>query len=161
MTASGSINLIPLVDILCSIVFFSLLTYSGATMAALTAYDLTLPPVVVTGEQAQASVKEKDLLSLLLAVRIEDDKLLVEHSEEGGFRREIKGLDESALAQLQTTMSEIRQKYPQNSDVLVVPGDNISYDNVIKVLERLRLANFQGISLGSRARVAQVAAAGR
>ena len=161
MTASGSINLIPLVDILCSIVFFSLLTYSGATMAALTAYDLTLPPVVVTGEQATAGVKDKDLLSLLLAVRIEDDKLLVEHSEEGGFRREIKGLDESALAQLQTTMSEIRQKYPQNSDVLVVPGDNISYDNVIKVLERLRLANFQGISLGSRARVAQVAAAGR
>ena len=161
MTASGSINLIPLVDILCSIVFFSLLTYSGATMAALTAYDLTLPPVVVTGEQARASVKEKDLLSLLLAVRIEDNKLLVEHSEEGGFRKEIKGLDDAALAQLQATMTEIRQRYPQNSDVLVVPGDNVSYDNVIKVLERLRLADFKGISLGSRARVAQVAAAGR
>lgn len=161
MTASGSINLIPLVDILCSIVFFSLLTYSGATMAALTAYDLSLPPVVVTGEQANAAAKDKDLLTLLLAVRIEDGRLLVEHSEQGGFRREIKGMDDNALAQLQTTMSEIKQQYPQNSDVLVVPGDNVSYDNVIKVLERLRLAEFSGISLGSRARVAQIAAAGR
>lgn len=161
MTAHGSINLIPLVDILCSIVFFSLLTYSGATMAALTAYDLSLPPVVVTGVPPAGSAEEKNLLNLLLAVRIEDGRLLVEHSEEGGFRREIKGLDENALAQLQTTMTEIRQRYPQNSDVLVVPGDNVSYDNVIKVLERLRLADFKGISLGSRARVAQVAAAGR
>ena len=36
VTHGGGINLVPLVDILTSIVFFSLLTYQGATMAALT-----------------------------------------------------------------------------------------------------------------------------
>ena len=56
--ASGNINLVPLVDILTSIVFFSLLTYQGATMAALTSFDLTLPPVVVnTPEQMVAVMK--------------------------------------------------------------------------------------------------------
>jgi hypothetical protein len=50
-------------------------------------------------------------------------------------------------------MTQIRRKYPQNSDVLVVPADAVAYDNVIHVLERLRMSNFTGVSLGSRARV--------
>jgi biopolymer transport protein ExbD len=155
MTSEGGINLVPLVDILTSIVFFSLLTYTGAVMAELTAYDLSLPPVVVT---APGQMKPEDkALNLLLAVRIENNSLQVEHSEENGFKQRINGLDEKALDQLQGLMTQIRQKYKQNSDVLVVPSDEVSYDDVVKVLERLRLAQFTGISLGNRSRV-QVAA---
>jgi hypothetical protein len=44
LTDAGHLNLVPLVDILTSVVFFSLLTYQGAALAALTSYDLTLPP---------------------------------------------------------------------------------------------------------------------
>lgn len=158
LTAHGSINLVPLVDILTSIVFFSLLTYTGATMAALTSFDLSLPPVVVT---APGDVKQDDpLLNLLLAVRIQSDKLLVEHSEEGGFKREIRGITPESLEQLQTLMADIRARYPQNKDVLVVPSDEISYESVVSVLERVKLAGFSAISLGSRARATQVASAG-
>ena len=155
MTAHGSINLVPLVDILTAIVFFSLLTYTGAVMAQLTAYDLMLPPVVITGQGA--TNPPDDPLNLLLAVRIENGGFQVEHSEEGGFRQRINGTDSTALNQLQGLMTQIRQKYKQNSDVLVVPSDEISYDDVIKVLERMRLSQFTGVSLGSRAR-GQVAA---
>src|ERR671938_385742 len=110
VTAHGNINLVPLVDILTSIVFFSLLTYEGATLAALTSFDLALPPVVVnTPEQASQVKADKDVLNLLLAVRVDNDKVLVEHSAEGGFRREIDGLDAAALDQLQALMEEIRQ----------------------------------------------------
>ena len=157
MVEEGSINLVPLVDILTSIVFFSLLTYTGAVMAELTAYDLSLPPVVVTGQGVQKP--PSDTLNLLLAVRVENNGLQIEHSEEGGFKQRINGLDASALDQLQTLMTQIRNKYKQNSDVLVVPDDEVSYDDVVKVLERLRLSNYTGISLGNRARV-QVAAVG-
>lgn len=160
LTASGGINLVPLIDILTSIVFFSLLTYTGAVMAALTSFDLLLPPVVITAEN-QSPIPEKDALTLLLAVRIEPNRLLVEHSEEGGFKRELRGLDSASMDQLQALMTEIRNKYPQNADVLVVPGDEISYEQVVAVLERLKLAKFTGISLGSRARVTQVATAGQ
>lgn len=151
--ASGNINLVPLVDILTAIVFFSLLTYQGATMAALTAFDLTLPPVVVnTPEQLSRIKSEKDVLNLLLAVRVDNDKLTIEHSEEGGFHQVIQGLDKPSLDQLEALMSSIRNKYPQNADVTVIPADEVSYANVVHVLERLKLSHFTGISLTTKAR---------
>jgi len=156
LTAHGSINLVPLVDILTSIVFFSLLTYSAETMAALTAYDLTLPPTVVTADQARQSGEEPKL-NLLLAVRIENNQIRVEHSGAGadGQQGFVPALDS-----LETLMKDIRRQYPQNSDVLVVPADDVSYDDVIHVLERLKIATYTGISLGNRTRSTQIASAG-
>ena len=151
LTAGGNLNLVPLIDVLTSIVFFSLLTYTGAAMAMLTAYDLSLPPTVVTPEQA-VNAGQPPGLTLLLAVKIIDGNLRVEHSEEGGFRRDIRGTSTTALDTLQAVMAGIRRKYNQNSDVLVVPSDEVSYDTVVQVLERLRIAQFTGISLGARAR---------
>lgn len=148
----NSINLVPLVDILTSIVFFSLLTYTGEQLMRLTSYDLLLPPQVITAEQAAATKAGTPQLTLLLAVRVEPTRFIVEHSEENGFRQVIPGTNEQSLAQLQAVMQQIRMKYAQNEDVLVVPADDVSYDDVVHVLERLRLANFRGISLGSRAR---------
>ena len=107
LTDAGNLNLVPLVDILTSVVFFSLLTYQGASLAALTAYDLTLPPVVITAEQASAGVPQKDAVNLLLAVRVERDKLMVEHTGEGGFRKEIAGVQGVALDSLQSVMSSM------------------------------------------------------
>jgi biopolymer transport protein ExbD len=157
--ASGNINLVPLVDILTSIVFFSLLTYQGATMAALTSFDLTLPPVVVnTPEQLSKIKSEKDVLNLLLAVRVDNDKLTVEHSEEGGFHQVIEGLNAQSLDQLQALMTGIRSKYPQNADVTVIPADEVSYANIVHVLERLKLSHFTGISLTTKARGAATGA---
>lgn len=148
----SNINLVPLVDILTSIVFFSLLTYTGEQLGQLTAYDLNLPPQVITAPDTRTR-GANELLNLLLAVRVETDKLIVEHSEENGFRQEIRGTTGQSLDTLQAVMTQIRRKYPQNSDVLVVPADAVAYDNVIHVLERLRMSNFTGVSLGSRARV--------
>jgi biopolymer transport protein ExbD len=156
----GNINLIPLVDILTSIVFFSLLTYTGATMANLTAYDLTLPPVVITGEKPTTGGPD-EILKLLLAVKIkEDNSLLVEHSEEGGFKQVIRGYRGASLDTLESLMDAIHKKYPQNSDVSVIPDDGIQYDDVIKVLERLKKLQFTGIALASRKRDEKVSIAG-
>ena len=158
LTNAGNINLVPLVDILTSVVFFSLLTYQGAALAALTSFDLALPPVVITAQQAAASAQQRDALNLLLAVRVEHDKLLVEHTGQGGFRKEIPGVQGASLDSLQSIMTEIRKQYPQNADVLVVPADDVAYDDLIHVLERLRIASYSGISLGNRTRATQVAA---
>jgi biopolymer transport protein ExbD len=152
----GGINLVPLIDILTSIVFFSLLTYQGALMANLTTYDLSLPPVVVNAEQTPKG--DKDQLNLLLAVRVSTDRMLVEHSEEGGFRREIMGLDSTALDTLQALMADIKRKYPQNNDVLVIPSDDVAYDDVIHVLERLKIAQYGNVALGTRSRATPVSA---
>lgn len=155
VTAHGNINLVPLVDILTSIVFFSLLTYTGAAVAALTSFDLSLPPTVVSSP-AQVRANQS-LLNLLLAVRVRADAIEVQHSE--GMNERIPGLDQTALATLERTMREVKARYPQNNDVLVVPSDEVSYDDVVRVLERLRLAGYRGISLGTQARGDEVQAA--
>lgn len=155
VTASGSINLVPLVDILTSIVFFSLLTYTGAALAALTAFDLSLPPVMVT-QADLGNLAEKDVLKLLLAVRIANDGLQVEHSE--GLNQKIAGTDDNALDQLESVMKQVATQFPQNKDVLVVPSDEVSYDDVVRVFERLKVAGFSRLALGNRARDAQVPA---
>lgn len=152
LTAHGSINLVPLVDILTSIVFFSLLTLQNAETAALTSFDLTLPPAVVTTPDEASKLKEKDVLNLLLTVRVDNNQLLVEHSEQGGFKRAIPGLDSAALAQFQMLMTQIRTTYNQNNDVLVIPNDDVNYEDIVHVLARLKLAHFSGISLGTRSR---------
>lgn len=158
LTDAGNLNLVPLVDILTSVVFFSLLTYQGAALAALTSYDLSLPPVVITADEASSAAQQREALNLLLAVRVDRQKLLVEHSGQGGFRKEIAGVQGAALDTLQSVMTEIRRRYPQNADVLVVPADDVPYDDLIHVLERLRVASYAGISLGNRTRSTQIAA---
>jgi biopolymer transport protein ExbD len=159
MTRGGNINLIPLVDILTSIVFFSLLTYTGAALAALTSFDLVLPPVVITTPEESRNLTEKDVINLLVGVRIYSDRIQVEHSE--GLNQPIAGTDDAALDRFETLMKQIRTDFPQNRDVTIVPNDDVSYERVVQVLERLKLSGYTGLSLSNRARqVADNAAAG-
>jgi biopolymer transport protein ExbD len=110
---------------------------------------------VITAEQAPQRASQPQL-NLLLAVRIDNGGVQVEHSE--GLRQRIPGLTDQALAQLQTVMTQVKQQFPQNSDVLVIPSDEVAYNDVVRVLERLKLAGFRNLSLGNRARGAEPAA---
>jgi biopolymer transport protein ExbD len=159
MTAHGNLNLIPLVDILTSIVFFSLLTYTGAALAALTAFDLVLPPVVITTPDQSRNLTEKDVINLLVGVRIYSDRIQVEHSE--GLNQPIAGADAAALDRFEALMKQVITDFPQNRDVTVVPNDDVSYERVVQVLERLKLAGFTGLSLSNRARQVANAAGAR
>jgi biopolymer transport protein ExbD len=153
----GHLNLVPLVDILTSIVFFSLLTYTGTALAALTSFDLVLPPIVVTSpDQVKQLKSEKDVLNLLLAVRVSNDHIEVEHSAEGGFHTRIDSLNGKALDSLQAVMTEIRSRYPSNKDVVVIPSDEVAYDDIVRVLERLKKSRFSGIALGTKSRATPV-----
>ena len=160
MTRGGNINLIPLVDILTSIVFFSLLTYTGAALAALTSFDLVLPPVVITTPEEAARIRsEQEVINLLVGVRIYPDRIQVEHSE--GLNQPIAGTDDAALDRFEALMKQVRTDFPQNRDVTIVPNDDVSYERVVQVLERLKIAGYTGLSLSNRARqVADNAAAG-
>jgi biopolymer transport protein ExbD len=158
LTAHGRINLVPLVDILTSIVFFSLLTYTGAVMTNLTAFDLALPPVVVTAP-GTTSGAQKDTTTLILAVGISQNGLRVEHSNGGAapFAQNIAGLDSASLDTLEATLKSIKQQFPDADAAMVVPNDDVAYDDIVHVLEKVKLANFPKISLTSAARSMQVA----
>jgi biopolymer transport protein ExbD len=153
LTAHGNINLVPLVDILTSIVFFSLLTYTGAVMSMLTTFDLALPPVVVTPDQAPVGTNI-DTVSLILAVGIKQGGVRVEHS--GGssepFAQEIAGLGEQSLTELESLLTQIKTQYADNDRIMIVPDDNVSYEDIVHVLEKVKLAKFGKIALTSAAR---------
>jgi biopolymer transport protein ExbD len=154
LTAHGRINLVPLVDILTAIVFFSLLTYTGAVMTNLTAFDLALPPVVVTPEAAKQSGITPDTLTVLLAVGIKPIGLRVEGTGGGGppFAQEIAGLSDSSMTQLRAMLTDIKKQYPNTDQIMVVPDDDVSYDDIVHVLEQVKFANLRKISLSSTAR---------
>ena len=158
LTAHGRINLVPLVDILTSIVFFSLLTYTGAVMTNLTAFDLALPPVVVTAPTNTPS-GQIDTTTLILAVGIKQGGVRIEHSNGGAapFAVNIAGLDSSSLNTLQDSLVSIKSQFPSNDAVMVVPDDDVAYDDIVHVLERIKLAKYPKISLSSAARSMQVA----
>lgn len=147
---STELNLVPLVDVLVSILFFSLLSYTGA-VGLLTSFDLRMPPVVVTRATMPGQAETPDLL---LVVRIQDNGLLVEHTGGGGFSQAITGADTAAMEQFRTVMRGIKEEYPTNEDVTVVPDDATSYERLIAVLEGLKQSEFDGISLTTRARSA-------
>jgi biopolymer transport protein ExbD len=159
LTAHGRINLVPLVDILTSIVFFSLLTYTGAVMTNLTAFDLALPPVVVTANTNTSGV-QKDTTTLILAVGVKQSGVRVEHSNGGAqpFAQNIAGLGPASLDTLQSVLQSIKQQFPDNDAVMVVPDDDVQYDDIVHVLERVKRANLPKISLTSAARSMQTAA---
>src|SRR4051812_10688161 len=160
LTAHGRINLVPLVDILTSIVFFSLLTYTGAVMTNLTAFDLALPPVVVTAN-TNTSGAQKDTVTLILAVAVHQNGLRVEHANGGAqpFAQNIAGISGASLDTLQATLQDIKRQFPTADAVMVVPDDDVAYDDIVHVLERVKMSNFPKISLTSAARSMQVASA--
>ena len=158
LTAHGRINLVPLVDVLTSIVFFSLLTYTGAVMTNLTAFDLALPPVVVTAP-GTTSGAQPDTTTLILAVGIKQGMIRVEHSNGGAqpFAQNIAGLGPASLDTLESVLKSIKQQFPDNDAAMVVPEDDVAYDDIVHVLERVKLANLTKISLTSAARSMQTA----
>jgi len=145
VTGHASINLVPLVDILTSIVFFSLLTYRGELLAELTAYDLALPPAVAAAAPAPADRP----VPLDLVVRIEADSLVVQHAADGGFRRAVPGVRGAALDTLGALAAALRRAHPQEREARVTPADGVAYEDVVRVLERLRLAGFAELVLGA------------
>jgi biopolymer transport protein ExbD len=153
LTAHGRINLVPLVDILTAIVFFSLLTYTGAVMTNLTAFDLALPPVVVTPTDAQVSAPI-DTTKILVAVGIKTGGLRVEGAGSGvqPFAEEFTGLTDTSMTQLRTMLTQIKERYRNSDQIMVVPDDDVAYDDIVHVLEQVKQANFKKISLSSAAR---------
>lgn len=145
LAAHGSINLVPLVDILTSIVFFSLLTYRGELLARLTAYDLTLPPAVVRGTApARAAAPPLDLV-----VRVGTGTLTVAHGRDGGLARTLSGPRGAALDTLGAVVAAVRRAHPGERDARVAPEADVAYEDVVAVLERLRIAGFTTLALGA------------
>jgi biopolymer transport protein ExbD len=143
-----SLNLVPLVDVLTSIVFFGLLTYTGVkALATLTAFDLVTPAAIESGARGATPPSARPLLTLhvdrggVSVVRVGEDT-----------ERRFEGLSDEALRRLNAAVVEYGRGMPADASVSIIPADDLSYTDLVRVLDEVRSAGQPRIALGIRPR---------
>jgi biopolymer transport protein ExbD len=146
--AHGPLNLVPLVDILTAIVFFSLLS-AVSLRTALASFDLVSPPAVADGgSPTQATTARPDLV-----VRVDRHQFVVRHGDRETLIARLHESDETAFAQLRERLTILARALERPAVVTVVPSDDVSYDDVVHVLEQVQQVAPKAVALGSRARL--------
>ena len=145
-----SLNLVPMVDVLTSIVFFGLVTYAGARgLATLTAFDLLIPAAAGAQEPTRASATPAPPPALTLRV----DRAGVSLTRLGeDTTRRIDGFSEASLRELKRVVSEYARGLSPDAGVSIVPADDLLYSDLIKILDEIRAAGLKQIALGTRPR---------
>ena len=140
------LNLVPLVDILTSIVFFSLLTYGGArALAALTRFDLQSMSAAAGARGGGSPV------TLGLTLSVDRTGVRVARARDAAERR-FEGLGDASLRGIRGAVAELGRGVPADAAIGVVPADDVSYEDLIRVLDQVRAAGRDRIALGLRKR---------
>jgi biopolymer transport protein ExbD len=143
-----NLNLVPLVDVLTSIVFFGLLTYTGVrALATLTAYDLAVAPAAETPVGTSGAAVSAPWLTL----RVDRDGVSLSGRGES-IERRFNGFTPETLQRVNRAVAEYGQGLPRTGGVSVIPADDLPYDDLIRVLEEVRAAGQARIALGARPR---------
>jgi biopolymer transport protein ExbD len=145
--AHGPLNLVPLVDILTAIVFFSLLS-AVSLRNALASFDLVTPPAAAEGVGGtKATTPRPDLV-----VRVDRHQFAVRHADGESVITRSHERDEAAFAHLRQKLTSLAAALGRPAVVTVVPSDDVSYDDVVRVLEHVQQVTPRALSLGARAR---------
>jgi biopolymer transport protein ExbD len=143
-----NLNLIPLVDVLTSIVFFGLLTYSGTrALATLTAFDLVQPPAARANGDTSAEPAPLPALTL----RIDRAGISIARVGESTERR-FRDFSPATLREVNRIITEYGRNATHGAAVSVIPADDLDYDDLIHVLDEVRAAGQTRIALGIRPR---------
>ena len=146
--SSVNLNLVPLVDVLTSIVFFGLLTYTGVrALATLTAYDLAVAPAA----RAPIGTSGASSTAPWLTLRVDRDGVSLSRGGETVERR-FEGFTPETLRRINRAVTEYGRGLPSDAGVSVIPADDLLYDDLIRVLDEVRAAGRSRIALGARPR---------
>lgn len=139
------LDLVPIMNLVTILIPFLLMASSFVTLAAI---DSTLPAI---GEPQPPSETEEDKLSLSIAITDEGWTLLGADSVLGARGEgEDRGPtvpclkpgcptpDSYDVKQLQTTLGQIKDRYPDEENVILVPESSISYEVLIVTMDASR-----------------------
>ena len=138
--AHGSLNLIPLVDVLTAIVFFSLLSVVSLR-GSLIGFDLA---------QLPSSAIDAPSVAHQVVVRVDRDRFVIRHDDGETTIDRLDGARDVALTTLHQTLAGLTSA--GRAQITVVPSDDVSYDDVVRVLEQAYRVDASGVTLGARAR---------
>ena len=143
-----SLNLVPLVDVLTSIVFFGLLTYTaGRALSTVTALDLLSPPVI----DSDAGTRGLRTTAPSLTLRVDRAGVSIARAGESVERR-FEGFSDETLRLINRAIVEYGRELAPDASVSVIPADDLIYSDLIRVLDEVRSAGQSRIALGTRPR---------
>lgn len=142
LPVSGDINVIPFIDMLSVIIIFLIMVVSFVNLGAV---ESSLPragggggaEVVQGGEQ-----KEEERLDLTIAITERGfyvggaGAILIQRGGEPTIP--IKPNGEHDFQALNDKLWEIKQRYPNEWTVIILPEDSIRYDVIIKTMDAAR-----------------------
>lgn len=131
------LNLIPYLDIMVNLVLFMLVTITS--FLSFTILNASIPQLSPdSGKAAEAMKKEQ----LLLMVRVDDKGIAVDPNVQGGqalprtlLPKKPDGFD---YAGLQLTAQKIKERFPEESRVLIIADPKIIYDDIIRTMDAMR-----------------------
>jgi biopolymer transport protein ExbD len=126
---SADINLVSMIDMMTILVFF-LLVHGGFVRLAI--LELNLPTA-----QSQASAEPPEFQ---LEVTVRESGIEVGDRATGVLNRIAKTEDGYQLEQLTTYLTEVKDQFPQKTDATLLLEPDISYDLLVAVMDRMRVA---------------------
>jgi len=142
-TGSEELQMTPIMNVFLILVPFLLLTASFIKLAVL---EMSLPSLNQSSSSSvtPANDEKKPLVLNMLAVRqngfeLKSPTLTFPFIEKKGEQYDFE--------QLQTSLRQIKDKFPDSEDMVIQPEDAIKYDDVIKVMDHCRDSGFPNISI--------------
>ncbi|MBC7794793.1 MAG: biopolymer transporter ExbD [Clostridia bacterium] len=129
----AELNLVPFIDLLCSLIAFLLMTAVWAQIAALE---------VAQTKSGEDIVEQKDGLGLRIFVL------------ESGLKIFGKGTEIDMpydLTALATLLAEKRRAFPDDHEVYIDVADKVSYDKMVSTMDTCNAAGLTSIALGGSA----------
>jgi biopolymer transport protein ExbD len=141
-TGSEDLLMTPIMNVFLILVPFLLLTASFVKLAIL---EMSLPSLNQdTSNVAPANEDKKPLVLNMLAIRQNGFEL---KSPTFNFPLIEKKGENYDFEQLQASLRQIKDKFPDSEDLVIQPEDAVKYDDVIKVMDRCRDSGFPNISI--------------
>jgi biopolymer transport protein ExbD len=131
------LNLIPYLDIMVNLVLFMLVTITS--FLSFTMLNASIPQLAPNAAQAAAQMKKAQLL---LMVRVTRAGYQIDPNVQGGAsiqRREIaKKSDAYDFQMLTTVVADLKQKFADETRVLIIAEPRVIYDDIIHTMDALR-----------------------
>jgi biopolymer transport protein ExbD len=142
----SSLNIIPMMNLFAALIPFLVLT---AVFASTAVIQLFLPEATSeegSGKGTDKSQEEKETLNLTVAITDKGFSIggaggvldLIPRDKEGRYNFEV----------LRQQLSQVKEKVPQQEEIVIVCEDEIIYDLIIQVMDICRETGFPNIGIG-------------
>jgi len=131
-------NLIPVMDVTFLFIFFLLMS----------AQFIEVSQIVSDAPKIKTTNSTSDDKPLNLTLIIEKDLLIIQKGLDGILVKSLgRTKDFFELGELRSVLREIKKSSPEERTIIVRPGAEIPYDDVIHILDSVRDENAEGAKL--------------